>query len=27
LQTGGAAATKSRIESLLDKIKRPATGH
>lgn len=24
LQTGGASATKSRIESLLDKIKRPA---
>ncbi len=27
LQTGGVAATKSRIASLLDKIKRPATGH
>ncbi len=27
LQTGGVSATKSRIESLLDKIKRPATGH
>ncbi|MBA5870513.1 MAG: P-loop NTPase [Nitrospira sp. CR2.1] len=27
LHTGGVAATKSRIASLLDKIKRPATGH
>ena len=27
LQTSGAGAAKSRIESLLDKIKRPATGH
>ncbi len=27
LQTGGAGAAKSRIESLLQKIKRPATGH
>ncbi|WHZ21517.1 MAG: Scaffold protein for [4Fe-4S] cluster assembly ApbC, MRP-like [Nitrospira sp.] len=27
LQRGGAGAAKSRIESLLQKIKRPATGH
>ena len=27
LQTGGAGAAKSRIESLLQKIKRPATGN
>ncbi|MFZ1504818.1 MAG: Mrp/NBP35 family ATP-binding protein, partial [Nitrospira sp.] len=27
LQTGEAGAAKSRIASLLDKIKRPATGH